>query len=142
MKISVVFLLLFFSRDLRHFSIEVVEIEDEWPCIGVTGPEGEYEAVIGENDSSSPYKSRYGDQGVGMYMNRYLRNNCKWDSSLWQYKAIKTGDVIRMFVKNHTLTYYHNNVKLTFKDDPITLLKDRDYKFAVGLWGRASVRIV
>ena len=47
-----------------------------------------------------------------------------------------------MVVKNHTLTYYHNNERIgPFEEDPIRLLKNRDYKFAVGLWGEASVRI-
>ena len=132
------------NMDEDEISMEVVESHEYRPCIGVTGPEGEYGALIGCNDSNSSYKSRYGDQGVGMDMNRYLRNKGEEDVSLHPSNAIKKGDVIRMVVKNHTLTYYHNNERIgPFKIfNPITLLKNRDYKFAVELYGTASVRIL
>ena len=134
------------NMDEDEISMEVVEREEEyeWPHIGMTGPEGEYGACIGWNVSSFSWKSRYGDQGVGMDMDGCLFNKGEWDYSLYQYKAIKKGDVIRMVVKNHTLTYYHNNKRIgPFKRfNPITLLKNRDYKFAVGLHGKASVRIL
>ena len=115
-----------------EISMEVVEsYKSGWPFIGVTGP-----------DSFDPMKSRYGDQGVCISMGRFLLNKDEWDDSLLQTNAIKKGDVIRMVVKNHTLIYYHNNEKLTFEQDPITLLKNRDYKFAVEIYGTAVVRIV
>ena len=134
------------NMDEDEISIEVVErLDGGWPMIGLTGPEGEYGAIIGLNDSSSPWKSRYGDQGVRMDMDRrLLLNKGEFDNSLDHPNAIKKGDVIRMVVKNHTLTYYHNNVRIgPFKDfNPIRLLKNRGYKFAVGLWRKASVRLL
>ena len=72
----------------------------------------------------------------------WLLNKGDQDDSLYQFKPIKKGDVIRMVVKNHTLTYYHNDQKLTFAEDPIALLKNRHYKFAVEIYGTAQVRIV
>ena len=123
--------------------MKVVEDQYCWPTVGVTGPEGEYGALIGDNRSTSSYKSRYGDQGVGMSMYRVLWNKGEVDGSLEQSNAIKKGDVIRMVVKNHTLTYYHNNKRIgPFRENPITLLKNRDYKFAVVLRNKASVRIL
>ncbi len=121
-----------------------MRVESGCPFLGVSGPEGEYGKHIGDSDSFSSWKSRYGDQAVGMDMNRYLRNKGEHDTSQVEYKAIKKGDVITMVVKNHTLTYYHNNVRIgPFKKfKHITLLKNREYKFAVELKNMASVHIV
>ncbi len=131
------------NMDQDEISMKVETASENRPCVGVTGPEGEYNAVIGYNNSSSFLNSRYGDQGVCMYTNRTLYNKGEYDGSLSRYNAIKEGDVIKMVVKNHTLTYYQNNVRMgPFKENPIRLLKGREYKFAVGLVGRASVRIV
>ncbi len=130
--------------------------------IGVTGPEGEYRAIIGYKDryhtsDNSRYgdqgvgmdrnkhtsdNSRYGDQGIGMDRNKGLYNKGSSDDSMYCWAAIRTGDLIKMVVHNHTLTYYHNNKKLMFRDNPIRLLKDRDYKFGVTLYGTSSVRII
>ena len=106
------------------------------PCIGVTGPEGEYHAEIGKT-------GRYSDQGICMNMFRDLHNKGECDKSLSRYKAIRHYDKIRMVVKNNTLTYYHNDKKIgPFLENPITLRKDRDYKFAVGLCHESAIRIV
>ncbi len=112
--------------------------------IGVTGQEGEYDAIIGESYIFSPYKGRYGDQGVGMDMNRNLWNKGGIDRSFYQFTSIRKGDVIKMVVKNDTLTYYHNNKGRIgpFEENPIRLLKNRDYKFAVELYRTAPVRRV
>ncbi len=113
-----------------------------FPHFGLTGPEGECNAQIGCYLHPDSSKSRYGNQGVGMNLNRCIWNKNEYHRSLYQLAAIKKGDIIRMVVKNHTLTYYHNNQKLTIGEEPIRLVKGRDYKFAVGLDKRASVRIV